>query len=174
VRDCTEDQRRIMRRAISMGRQAMLRRQRAEPLVFAYRFIVGCGSRSPEEVLDSRTHKLIADHVIASLMSGRTTSDDETVVREVLRAMREAQWYGASLAQRVGAFRCILPDHVPDRECCEAWLSAHGTLAEGLFRKSDRMILPPCCDGSFFEPVPVEDVKSEAQATGEGHGDPLR
>ena len=45
--------------------------------------------------------------------------------------------------------------------------------SEGLFRRSDSIILPPCCEGSFFEPGPAEDLKSEARATGEGHGDLL-
>jgi hypothetical protein len=148
------EQVRIVRDAILQGRELMAKRQSARPLIFAYGFVRSGGIQIPGEDSDERVLAEIGVEVLRWLDRRDSTSRDRTVLREVVRAHAEADWYGASLAPEVAGFRIVLPDRPHDPDCCQAWLDANvSPLGRGIFPKHDRVVPPPCCDYWSWEAV---------------------
>jgi hypothetical protein len=148
------EQVRRVRDGILHGRELMAKRQSARSLIFAYGFVRSGGIQIPGEDADERVLAEIGAEVLRCLDRGDSTSRDPTVLREVIRAHAEADWYGASLAPEVVGFRIVLPDRPRDPACCEAWLDTNlSPLGRGIFAKQDRVVPPPCCDFWSWEAV---------------------
>jgi hypothetical protein len=145
----------IIRDAILAARDLMARRRSARPLIFAYGFVRSGGIQVPGEKPDDRILAQIGAEVIRCLDRGEEpASRDRTVLREVVRAHAEADWFSASQVPEVIGFRLVASGAPADPACCQAWLDRQASqLGRGVFPKDDRVVPPPCCDFWAWEAV---------------------
>lgn len=148
-----------IRNAIHKGRDAMRSRKCYESIVFAQAFVESGGVQIPGESGNETMRKLVAHHLVESLRTGRATSRDRTVLRELKRAHSEARWTAASESDKVVGFYLKLgPTAETIAACLELLTQDHG-LGAGVFAKAQIVVLPPACEDYQFVPVLEDEVE---------------
>jgi hypothetical protein len=149
----------IIRGAVARGREAMRRRGRFDPVVFARAFIEHGGIQIPGQPDVQEARENIAREVLSLLASGAPESRDATVAREVRRARAESDWTRHAEADKVVGFRLHLGPGAERSPVCQTLLNVDHGLGQGVYRKAEVAVLPPDCDDSSFAPVLEDEVE---------------
>ncbi len=151
----------------------MVRRNKHNPeaLVFIDAFTKAGGIQAPGRELSADTQRVIGSHVLMSL-DGRPSFMHEpewmreVIYREMNRAHSEARLVSSLRHPEAVAMRLILAKNAPDpdEEGCRklAETDSHG-LGKGIFPKNLIIVLPTCCDRSYFEVVFRDELPGAAQ-----------
>lgn len=155
----TPEQLQIIRTAVHAGREAMQRAGRYDPIVFARAFIAHRGIQRPGTSTEAAVLQLLGHHVLASLRTGRPTSPDETVLREMKRAQSEARWVMLAQAEKVIGFYLRLGPAAQLRAPCRELLMQDHGLGAAVFPKERVVVLPPGCEDHEFVPVREDELE---------------
>ena len=145
--------------AIQRGREAMQQSKRFDALVFARAFIDHGGVQIPSQPDNETKREQIAAQLIAALESGRSTSADPTLARELRRAHAEAHWASAAESDKVVGFHLKLGPAATLQGVCRELLTRDYGLGAGVFPKGRIMVLPPACDDHEFTPLLEDEVE---------------
>ncbi|MFQ5994314.1 MAG: hypothetical protein ACE5K1_04420 [Acidiferrobacterales bacterium] len=157
--DYTSAQVDSIERAVQGGREAMQRSKRFDALVFAKSFIGYGGVQIPSQPDNETMREQIAAQLIAALESGRSTSDDPTLARELRRAQAQARWASAAESDKVVGFHLKLGPAATLQGACRELLTRDYGLGAGVFPKERIVVLPPACDDHEFTPVLEDEVE---------------
>lgn len=155
----TPEQVQIIRNAVQKARDTMQRARRFEAIVFAKAFVENGGIQIPGKAGSEPMRKRVAQHVLESLKTGRATSDDATVLREIKRAHSEVRWASAAESDRVVGFYLAFGPAAEQIATCREFLTQDYGLGAAVFPKERVVILPPTCDDYQFVPVLEHEVE---------------
>ena len=148
-----------IRDAIAKGREAMQRAKRYDPLVFAQAYIDHGGVQLPGETKDSALSRRIAKQLLASLKSGRTSSDDAQLHRELKRVHTEVRWVTLAESDKIVGFYLRLGPAAELEAACRQLLGEDLGLGAAVFPKTRIVVLPAACDDYEFVPVLEDEVE---------------
>lgn len=152
----------IIRSSVKAGRMEM-KKSGISATIFAEVFIKSGGIQIPGMPdIEEAALRRIGSHVLANIIEGKgpriTPGEPDwffnAVAREMNRAGSEAYWFSAAKHPNTAGFRLKICHNVIDIDGCKRFVERDNFgLGAGVFPPDEIVVLPPCCDGAYFEVV---------------------
>lgn len=144
---------RIIKRAMALGRAAMQRAGRYEPLIFAEAYVAHDGVQIPGAEGENPVRTRVADRLLQSLRGGHRETADTDVARELKRVQAEVRWARLAESDQVVGFHLRMgPAAQLESACRELLYQDHG-LGAAVFPKAQTVVVPVGCEDYEFTPV---------------------
>lgn len=144
---------RIIKQAMALGRAAMQRSGRYEPLVFAEAYVAHDGVQIPGAEGDDAARARLADRLLESLLSDHTGTADEHLKRELRRVHTEVRWARLAESEQVVGFHLQMGPAAQLESTCRELLHRDYGLGTAVFPKAQTVVLPVGCEDCTFTPV---------------------
>jgi hypothetical protein len=143
----------IIKQAMVMGRAAMQRTGRYEPLIFADAYVAHDGVQIPGAESDDAARTRVADRLLESLRSGYIATGDAHVMRELKRAQTEVRWARLAESDLVVGFHLRMGPGAQLESACRELLHQDHGLGAAVFPKAQTVVVPASCEDYEFTPV---------------------
>ena len=150
---------RIIKQAMALGRAAMQRAGRYEPLIFAEAYVAHDGVQIPGAEGDDATRAHVADRLFELLRGGHRGTEDEHVVRELKRVQAEVRWARLAESDQVVGFHLQMGPAAQLEGACRELLHQDHGLGAAVFPKAQTVVVPVGCDDYEFAPVLEQELE---------------